>query len=66
MILENQERRQREREIDQLPPVHSPIRDGTPNLAMCPDWELNPPPFGARDNAPTEQRGQDTLIKKWF
>ena len=51
MFIEFRERRrgrEREREInmDQLPPVHAPGRGGTHNLGRRPDQELNPQPFG--------------------
>lgn len=35
-----------ERNTDQWPPA-------THNEGMCPDRELNPPPFGVQDSAPT-------------
>ena len=35
-------------------PIHAPTRDQTHNLGMCPDQELNPPPFGVQDDAPPE------------
>ena len=38
--------RERERNIDRLPPIHVPIGDQTWNLGMCPDQELNLQPFG--------------------
>ena len=31
----------------------APTRYRTYNLGMCPDQGLNPHPFGAKDNAPT-------------
>ena len=34
-----------------LPFMHTPTRDQTRNLGMCPDWELNPQPFGVWGNA---------------
>ena len=43
----------RERNIDWLPHVYTLTRDGTCKLGMCPDWELNPQPFGVWDDAPT-------------
>ena len=36
-----------------LPPVHTPTRDRTHSLGMCPDQESNPQPFGVWENAPT-------------
>ena len=39
--------------MDQLPPIHSPIRHPAHNLGMCPDWESNPLPFGGWNNAPS-------------
>ena len=35
------------------PKYPDPGRDRSCNLGMCPDWELNLHPFGARDDAPT-------------
>ena len=35
-----------------------PTGDRTCNLGMCPDQGLNPQPFGAWDNIPTETPGQ--------
>ena len=43
----------RERNIDQLPPIHSPTRDQTCNPGMCPDGELNPQSFDVQDDAST-------------
>ena len=43
--------RERKRNTDRLPAICTPIRDGTGNLGMCPDWELNPQPFGEWDDA---------------
>ena len=34
-----------ERNINGLPPVHTPTGDQTSNLGMCPDQELNPQCF---------------------
>ena len=58
LILERAERvveREREREtlvwersIYWLSPIHAPTRDQTGNPGMCPHWELDPKPFGAR------------------
>ena len=42
------------RNINRLSPVRSLTGDRTSNLQMCPDWGLNPQPFGVQDNAPTE------------
>ena len=42
-----------ERNMDWLPLIWTPTWDRTWNLGMCPDWELNPWPFGLRDDAPT-------------
>ena len=53
--------RETEREKKTLmgwPPAHARTRDQTHNLGMCPDWESNPQPFGARGNASTESPGQ--------
>ena len=43
----------RERNIDQFPPMCALTGDRTHSIDMCPDWELNMQPFGARDDAPT-------------
>ena len=40
--------RERETWID-WPLVHTPTRDRTHNLGMCPDQGLNPQSFGVRD-----------------
>ena len=40
--------REREREI-----VCATTGDWTHNLGMCPDWRLNPQPFGVWEDAPT-------------
>ena len=62
MISEGEEGEQREREkernidvrnINRLPPIHTPTGDGTHNLDICPDRELNLQPFGAWVDAPT-------------
>ena len=42
----------RERNIDQLPPIHTLTEDQTHNLGMCPDRGLNPQTFGAQGDAP--------------
>ena len=36
-----------------LPPEFTPARDQTCNLGMYPDWESDPQPFNAWDDAPT-------------
>lgn len=60
LILERKgEEKERERSIDvreeqqTLPPVHASNGDETSNPGMNPDLEVNPQPFGAPDNAPT-------------
>ena len=53
--------RERERNIDWLPPVHALTRDWTQNLGMCPDWELNLQPFGVWDEALTNRATQPGL-----
>ena len=55
LILEREEERERERNVDLLPPVHDQTGDRTDNLGMCPDWELNPQPFGVQDDASSNQ-----------
>ena len=55
MILERGRERQEERNISQLPPTHTPTREKTLNPGMCPDQKLNPWPFGAQQDAPTNQ-----------
>ena len=43
-----------EREKHRLVASHRhPTRDQTHNLAVCPDQELNPRPFGLQDDTPT-------------
>ena len=62
MVMRKREReREREREtyinvrekVDWLNPIHTPTRDWTNNLGMCPDQELNLYPFDIQDDAPT-------------
>ena len=36
-----------------MPPVCTLTGDRTCNLAVCPDWESNPQPFGVGDGTPT-------------
>ena len=45
--------RERERNIYQLLLIGSPTGDETRNLGICPDWGLNPQPFGVWDYTPT-------------
>ena len=45
--------RERERNIDWLSLIFSPIGDWTYNLGMCSDQESNPQPVGVWDDAPT-------------
>ena len=40
--------------MEQLLPVHTPIRDWTRYLGTCPDQESNQQPFGVQDDAPTD------------
>ena len=42
-----------ERNINRLPAISGPTRDGTQNLGVCPDQESNLQPFGIWDTAPT-------------
>ena len=42
-----------ERNSNLLPPIHTPTKDQTHSLGMCPDWDLNPQPLGVQDDAPT-------------
>ena len=41
------------RNISQVPPVCPLTRDQTCSLGMCPDQDLNPQPFGVRNDTPT-------------
>ena len=36
------EKKGRERNVNGLPPAHTPSSDGSHSPGMCPDWELNP------------------------
>ena len=45
--------REKERNIDWLPPVHTPIRHQACNLGMCHDRESNLRCFGVWDDAPS-------------
>ena len=59
MILEREEGREKERNIGMTEKHLSvascthPNQESNPNLSMCPDQELNPEPFGAWNNTPT-------------
>ena len=53
LILERDKGRKRERNINQLPPICTLIRNQTCNLGMCPDWGSSMQPFGPWDDAPT-------------
>ena len=53
LILGKEEGRGVEKNIYQLPPIHTSTGDQTHNLDMCPDWEFDPQPFGVQDNTPT-------------
>ena len=49
------------RNINELPPIHTPTRDQTRNLGMCPDGESNLQLFGVLCGTalqPTEPPGQ--------
>ena len=48
---ERGEKRERKRNMDWLPLVHTPTRDGTRNPSMCPDWVSNPHPFSVWNDA---------------
>ena len=64
--------REREKNIDWLPPIHTPTGDWTHRLGMCPDWKLNPQPFNVWGNAPANWatgQGQTEYVWKeilWF
>ena len=57
MILQREERRERERDInvrnDQWPPVRALTGDRTHSLGMCPEEELSMLPVGVGDDAST-------------
>ena len=54
LILERKRERNVDvRNMDWLPPVHTPIGNWIRNLGMCPDQELNRQHFGAQDSTPT-------------
>ena len=55
MILERKEGK--ERNINWLPPICAPARDGTHQLRMNPDWGSNLQPFGVPADAPATQPG---------
>ena len=47
--------KEKDRNIDPLLPIHSPMRDQTCNLGVCYDWESNLRPFSLWDDTqPTE------------
>ena len=53
-FLEREEGRERERNINWLPPVCAQTRDWTHNAGTCPDKESDPQPFCAvQDDTPT-------------
>ena len=57
MYFERGKRREKERErnIDWLPPTRPPTRGLACNPGMCPEWELNWRPFSSQDcTEPTE------------
>ena len=45
--------REKETNIDRPPLTHTPTKDRSPNLGMCPDQESNPQPLGLQDYAPS-------------
>ena len=47
------EKHQCKRRIDWLPLTCTPVGNRTYNLGICSDWDLNQPPFGVQDDAPT-------------
>ena len=51
-----------ERNVNQVPPICTLTGDGTHNLGMCPDWELNPQPFGVQDDATSNWAAQPGLF----
>ena len=53
LILEREEGRKRERNIDRLPLICTLTRDRTCGLGTCLDWGSNQQPFGVQDDAPT-------------
>lgn len=58
-ILEKGETQGREKEIDWLPPVYTPIRVPMGNLGMCLNQEVDPQRFGSLETPqPTESPGQ--------
>lgn len=52
-----------EKNSNWLPPAHAPTGDWPRNLGMCPDRELNGPPFGAQEDAPTKGA---TPARVWY
>ena len=53
MFINEREKRERERNINWLPPVWALIGVQTHNLGVCSDEELNLQPIGACDDVPT-------------
>ena len=56
LIFERERERERNinvRNFNRVPSGYASTRDGTHNLGMCPDWELNPQPFGVWGGAPS-------------
>ena len=55
-----------ERNIYQLPPVHTPTVYRTHNLCVSPDWKSNLQPFGVQDDAPANWATWPGLVKDIF
>ena len=62
LISQREEGRGRERNTDHLSPVCTPTRDPTHNLDKGPDQGSNPQPFGAEDDAPTNEPTARTKV----
>ena len=63
LILERERKGERERDINQLPPICAPTGDRTCNLSTCPDQGYNPQPLVCGLTLqPTEPPGQGCHI----
>ena len=53
LLRERERETDRQTDMDQWPPTCVLTRDQPCILNMCPDWELNPQPFGVWKDAAT-------------
>lgn len=53
MLIDFREKRRERERNKRETSIHALIKDQICKLDMCPDWELNPQPFGVQDDTPT-------------